>query len=882
MRLFILLAAYCTLCLVLSDVSMGQTTGKIQGTVVDDSGDPLPGVNIIIEEISKGASTNIDGQYFILNVRPGNYTVYASMVGFARSVKTDVLVSVDRTTTIDFELQEEVFEGQEIIIAADRNLVTKDQTSASAKVSGDEILALPAPSFMSSVSVQAGVSEGQDGDLHIRGGRTSEIKYYVDGVAISNPFTNSLASPVENTAVQEVEVISGTYNAEYGQANSGIVNIVTREGGNTFKGTFIGSVGTFRTGNESNFFGLSNSSLIGEQSYEGSLSGPILRNKLTFFTNVKYANSEGWLFGQEIFAPSDSSDFSSTNPDNWTIQATGDSSFVSLNNSESLTTMGKLSWQLTRDLKISYTLTRSNSEGQFYRHLYRLNPSYLPTQQTTSYNHLLAINHVINNRTFYNVRLTAYTTEFSQFKYKDPFDERYTVIEGRDNQPEFVFSVGGVDNYHLQRESVTYAARFDITRQLGSVHLAKAGVEFRYNELDFREFFVQARRVNNFERTIPPPSSRLHNVYNRQPIEAAAFIQDKIEYGDLIINVGLRFDYFDAQFKVPTDPRDPSNTRGVPEGEAFRSTSTKWQVSPRLGFAFPISDNSVVHASYGQFFQIPEYSRLYENPDFQVESSNFSQFLGNADIDPQSSTTYEIGLQQQIGSYFGFDLTAYYRDLRNLIGTTLYAARTGGDTWGRYENTDFGRVRGITIATTIRTNIGLRGSVNYTFQSVRGNASDPRQAFFNAQQNNETTRNLLPLDWDQEHNISGNLTYLHDRFSAGLLSTFHTGYPFTPQDEQRNNINVLRNQARFSAEFNVDLRAAYRLQVRETEAQLFFTARNLLNFIRDDRAPKITQREIEAHQSNGNTRINTLTDFRTNPVVQPAPRLISFGLQVNF
>ncbi len=862
--------------------AVAQTTGKIQGKVVDTSGDPLPAVSIVIEETSRGTSTDANGEYFILNVRPGTYTVYASMVGFARSVRTDVQVSVDRTTTIDFEMSEEVFEGQEVIVAANRNLVVRDQTSASAKISGDEILSLPADNFLSTVAVQAGVSEGQGGALHIRGGRTSEIKYYVDGVAVSNPFTNTLASPVENTAVQEVEVISGTYNAEYGQANSGIVNIVTREGGNNLEGNLIMSTGSYRTGNESDFFGLSNTSLTGQQSYEGSLAGPILTDRLTYFTNVKYTNNEGWLFGRNVFAPSDSSDFSSNNPDNWSLEATGDSSFVSMNSSESLTTMGKLTWRITRDLKVSYTLTRSNSVSQFYRHLYRLNPDFMPTQRNRSYNHLLAVNHVLNNRTFYNLRLTAYTTDFSQFVYEDPFDERYKFIEGRANQPEFVFSVGGVDNYHLNRSSTTYAARFDITRQLGNVHLAKAGVEFRYNELDFREFFIQARRVNNLERTIPPLSSRLHNMYNRQPIEAAAFIQDKIEIGDLIINVGLRFDYFDARFKVPTDLRDPSNTRGAPEDEAFTSTSPNWQVSPRIGFAFPISDYSVVHASYGQFFQIPEFSRLYENPDFQVESSNFSQFLGNAGIDPQSSTTYEIGLQQQLGEYFGFDLTAYYRDIRNLIGTTLYSARTGGDTWGRYENTDFGRVRGITLSTTIRTDIGLRGSLNYTFQSVRGNASDPRQAFFNAQQNNETTRNLLPLDWDQQHNISGNITYLRNRLTAGILSSFHTGYPFTPQDEQRNNINVLRNQARFGPEFILDLRAAYRLQIIGTETQIFMVGKNLLNFYRNDREPKITRREIQAHEDNGNTRINTLTDFRTNPIVQPAPRLISLGLQVKF
>jgi outer membrane receptor protein involved in Fe transport len=494
----------------------------------------------------------------------------------------------------------------------------------------------------------------------------------------------------------------------------------------------------------------------------------------------------------------------------------------------------------------------------------------------------VAINHVLNNRTFYNVRLTAYTTDFSQYAYEDPFDERYSIIEGRANQPEFVFAVGGVDNYYLTRKSDTYAARFDITRQFGNSHLAKAGVEFRYNKLDFDEFFIQARRTDDFERTIPPLSSRLHNVYERDPIEADAFVQDKIEIGDLIINVGVRFDYFDARFKVPTDLRDPSNTRGAPEDEAFKDTEAKWQLSPRVGFAFPITEFSVVHASYGQFFQIPEFGRLYENPGFEVEASNFTQFLGNANIDPQSSTTYEIGLQQQIGPYFGFDITAYYRDLRNLIGTTLYSARTGGDTWGRYENTDFGRVRGFTFASTIRSNIGLTGSINYTYQSVRGNASDPRQAFFNAQQNNETTRNLLPLDWDQRHNISGDITYINDRFTGGILATFHTGYPFTPEDEQRNDITVLRNLARFSSEFILDLRAAYRMQIYGTETQLVLNARNLLNFYREDREPKITSREIQAHQQNGNTLINTLEAYRNNPLVQPAPRLIKLGLQINF
>lgn len=861
---------------------VAQTTGKISGQVTDMEGNPLPGVNVVLEGELKGNATDVDGQYFILNVRPGTYTLVASMIGFKTVKVEEVEVSVDRTTKIDFQLEEQTFEGEEVTVIANTKLITKDQTSASSKVSGDEILNLPVNNFSETVSVQAGVSESENGSLHIRGGRSSEIKYYVDGVAVSNPFSNALATPVENSAIQEVEVISGTYNAEYGQANSGIINIVTRDGGDEFRGTFIGSVGSYATGNPDNFYEIDKASYFGEQSYEGSLSGPIISNKLTFFSNVKYTNFDGWLFGRRVFQPSDSSDFSSNDPSEWMIESTGDSSVVPMNSSEGLTTMGKLTYRLTNNVKLTYSVTRSNSESNFYRHNYRLNPDYLPTQRSTSFNHLFTVNHVLSDRTFYNLRLTAYTTDFSQYNYEDPFAEAYKYIDGRNNQPANVFSTGGVDNYYLDRNSTTYAARFDITRQFGNEHLVKTGVEFRYNDLEFEEFFIQARRVDNLQRTIPPISSRLHNQYSQNPIEAAAFIQDKIEISDLIVNVGVRFDYFDARGKVPVDLRDPGNSQDLPENQAYRDTDVKWQISPRIGFAFPISENGVIHASYGQFFQIPEFSRLYENPEFEVQSSNFTQFIGNAGLDAQRSNTYEIGLQQQIGQYVGVDLTAYYRDIRELVGTTLYEARTGGDTWGRYENTDFGRVRGITLSTDIRTDIGVVGSVNYTFQSVKGNASDPKQAFFNAQQNNETTRQLLPLSWDQRHNISGSLTYLRNNLTAGLIATFHTGYPFTPEDVQRNDITVLRNQARYNTEFIMDLRVGYRVEFYGVTGQLFLTAENLLNFYRQDREPKIFDSEIEAHNSNGNNRINTLTEYLTNPALQPAPRLIKAGLQFNF
>ena len=863
-------------------VVLAQTTGKIAGRITDTDDQPLPGVNVVIEGTSIGSSTNLKGEYFILNLKPDEYTLIVTMIGYQKQTINNVKVESGRTTRINLKMKQETFEGQEVVVTAVEEMVKKDQTSASAKVDSKELLASPAENFTDAIAVQAGVSQGQDGSLHIRGGRNSEIKYYVDGVAVSNPFNNALASPVENTAVQEVEVISGTYNAEYGQANSGIVNIVTRSGSSEFEGLFRSSVGGFISDNNNQIFDIDESSTIGQKVFEGTISGPTGIKGLTFFTNARYTDKNGWLKGRRIFMPQDSSDFSSSNPNRWEIESTGDSTVVPMNPSTGNTVMGKLTYQLNNYIKISYTATRAFTKSKFYNHNFRLNPEYMPTQRNNSLNQLLVFNHTLGDRTFYNVRLSAFTTDFSQFVFEDPFDERYKVIENRNNQPSDVFNTGGVDNTHINRESKTYALRFDINRQIGTTHLVKAGFEFRQHDLEFEEFDIRALRVNNFERTIPPINSQQHNKYDKDPVEISAFIQDKIEIQDLIINAGIRFDYFDPKSIVPTDLRDPENSRNVPFNEAFRDAEVKTQVSPRIGFAFPISPSGVIHASYGLFFQIPQFSQLYENPEFEVSPSSFSQFIGNADLEAQESTMYEIGLQQQLGKNVAIDLTTFYRDQREQVGTELFSSRTGGDNWGRFENNSFGRVRGVTLATKIRTDIGVVGSINYTFQSAKGTESNPKQAFFDRQQNNSPLRELVALSWDQRHNVSTSLSYEKKQISLGLLGEFHTGFPFTPEDNQRIEIIELRNEALFDPEFTIDLRAAYKFTFSGLNSQLFFNAKNILDFSRDNREPQIFPSEIQAHNRNGKDLINSLRDFRFNPGIQPSPREVRLGIQFSF
>jgi hypothetical protein len=215
----------------------GGTSGKISGKVTDaTTKEALVGVNVLVSGTTMGASTDIDGNYVILNVRPGTYTLVFSMIGYQRAEVQDVGVNIDLTTTINMELNETAVQGQTVVVTAERRpLVQKDMTSSLSTVTANQIQALPVDNFQQVLRLDAGIvlSSGQ---ITIRGGRPGEVAYWVDGVAATDVYNNSMALSVENSSIQELQVVSGTFNAEYGQAMSGIVNIVTKDGGENYSG----------------------------------------------------------------------------------------------------------------------------------------------------------------------------------------------------------------------------------------------------------------------------------------------------------------------------------------------------------------------------------------------------------------------------------------------------------------------------------------------------------------------------------------------------------------------------------------------------------------------------------------------------------------------
>jgi hypothetical protein len=199
----------------MTEIMLGGTTGKIVGTVKDtQTGEQLVGVNVVLQGTTLGAATSIDGSYVILNIPPGKYTLVASAVGYSKKTFEGVSVSIDLTTTIDIQLSAEVIDiGKEVVITAERPAVRKDLTSTEARVDASQIKTIPVNEVSEVLTLQAGVTVDGGGGIHIRGGRTNEVAYWVDGISVSDVYDGSQAVQVDNNSVEELQVISGTFNA---------------------------------------------------------------------------------------------------------------------------------------------------------------------------------------------------------------------------------------------------------------------------------------------------------------------------------------------------------------------------------------------------------------------------------------------------------------------------------------------------------------------------------------------------------------------------------------------------------------------------------------------------------------------------------------------
>ncbi len=867
--------------MVLSKLAFAGITGKIVGSAIDAStGEPLIGVNIIVDGTSMGAAADMDGYYMILNVLPGTYSMRASMIGYKAMVQHNVKVLTDLTTTIDFQLEVATLEGQEVVVYAKEPVVKMDVTSTSFKVSSDQIEQLQVENLSEIVDLQAGVVDG-----HFRGGRAGEVMYIIDGIPVNDAYSGENMFDVESDMIQEVDVISGTFNAEYGQAMSGIVNIITKEGQDYFSAKVSGYSGDYVSAHDDVFLNIDEISPAAVTNLQFSLSGPlpILKDKLSFNLMGRTLRDDGYLFGQRVFSPTDSCYFSD-DPAAQIVQSTGDSGYVAMapNNRDSF--QGKITLKLTQRDKISYSGFFETETHRDYDQLFKYNPDGNYHHESTSYLHGLQYTRMFGLKTFLTVNLSRSFTEYGQYVYADPYDPRYVPISYLSANNSNGFSTGGMQMWHHYRDNTTDIFKTDLRSQI--TRYQTLGLGFSYKQVDlwmheYRLYFDADDVIK-----IPAQTSSYNNTYTHEPVEMSYYLQDKLELGEMIVNLGLRYDYFDPDGEVP---ENFYNTVAA----AKRPAKTSSQYSPRFGIAYPISDQGVIHFSYGHFFQIPNYEHLYINPDFEVAliqdtggdppRGSFN-LMGNAELKPEKTVSYEIGLKQALSADFTLDITGYNKDIRDLIGQVTLKNIFGGKYW-RFVNRDYANVRGITVALEKREIIGQVGfSIDYTYQSATGNASDPLDESKNQESDPpiESEKKRQPLNWDQPHTLNLTATTTQWGFHYSLIGKLGSGTPYTRESPFYN--NRILNGERKPMTLTFDMNITKDFTLRTVTLSAFLKVTNLLD--------RKNNKEVYSSSGSADYDYNmifanyrgysTIEDWYVHPDYYYEPRKIILGCSVSF
>ncbi len=877
------------------------TTGKIAGRVLDgQTKEPLVGVNVVIVGTALGAASDPDGNYFIVNLPPGTYELKASAVGYAPVTVSNVKVSADQTTKVDFELQTQAVEVGAVEITATRPIVQRDLTSTTATVSREQISKLPVEDVQSIVNLQAGVVEG-----HFRGGRSDEVKYLVDGVPVNDVFSGASTLSPEINSIQEVQVLSGTFNAEYGEALSGVVNQVTRMPGEKYSGSlslYTGDYVSRRTGLYRNISHISPADLY---NFEGSLSGPVpgAGEVLKFYFSGRHYYDDGYLYGKRMFEPWDSSNFNASNSSDWHIGATGDGAYVPMNYQKRSTLQAKLSIGLPNARTITLQGLYQQNDYRVYNHAYVLNPDGDYKYHQKSFLGTLMYTHVINNAAFIDFRGSAFISDYHQSVFDNPVDNLGNIhVDTGYISPAFVqqqglganaFLVSGTENWDFRHHTNTYSGKIDLTDQVDTKNQIKAGIEGSYYRLRYQDFQVHVDARTNFVPSLPAYGSFDFNVYKNHPYQFAGYIQDKIELDYLIVNAGIRYDFFEPDGDVLVDP---SNIQALDSlqppypGQYLRRARSKSQISPRFGLSYPITDKGAVHISYGHFFQMPAFDFLFKNPNFRIpQSGNFPDFvgsvIGNADLEPQRTTIYEIGLQQEVFANIGVTLTGYYKDIRNLLGIRSYY-KGNVRKFGEYINHDYGDVKGITLSLERRLIGGFGATLDYTFQVAQGSASDPTEDFNKAQATPPipVNKSLVPLSWDRRHSLNFTVTAgTPGTVLASLVGRLGSGLPYTPSlENQRTGLENSDNMPTF---FDTDLYLTKEVSLPDFVISLFmkiynvFDTQSEINVFTDSGRAGYTLALTQSQPPHG---VNSLSDYFTRPDFYSSPRQIVVGATMSF
>jgi outer membrane receptor protein involved in Fe transport len=880
-----MLLSFVLLSAVVAGVAMAQTTGKIRGTVIDrETGEPLVGANVTIEATTLGAACDVNGEFIVLSVPPGTYSLRATYVGYRTMTIRNVNVTGGLTTEANFSLESEAIPGPAIEIIAEPPLINKNATNTISLIRAEQIEQLPVRNVANIFTLAPGVIQ-QGGNFYVRGGRSEETAYFVDGVLVNNPMNGALQLNVINNAIEEVQTQIGGMTAQYGNAMSAVVSTTTKTGGPQYK--FMFEVITDELGGteSKNFLGAYS---YGLNEYVITASGPVIpgNDNIRFFlAGQRVFNRTNPTFLDGInFVPIDSTDIVNAdweivdrNASSGSIQTvptgtTGNRAYLADLINQSNYSGGRNYGGYALDLwglqgnifmdfgsinvKLGGTYSTNSNITPFGRTLNIIsvtagNPRGMLTESRdwTVYGKWT---HIINPTTFYTVQVNGYEY-FSETmdqrlgnnveEWGNPNNpENGNLVGPSRNPPQFnlwSFNVNWPGNVPLTYTKIkrsNLGGRVDFTKQFGRAWEFIVGGEFtRYT---IRSYGVRARNLYGQRQTLSNATDweiyapqmvysqnfgydiygnefdggsftdnqgttvNLSNEGPKNPLYAGFYIQNKFEFSDLVINFGLRYDIIDPGSKQYEDPTrilidDLAGVRVISDSSLVNQ-EVATQLSPRIGFSFPVTDRTVFHATYGQFLQ---QGRLFDLYDGRLSAAffltgTFHRASPSPNLKPERTTDYEVGFRQQIGEVASFDLTFFYKDIKDLHVLRKVFPQPGSETkaWNATVNGDYGTSKGVTLTFQMRRTARIALFGNYTLSNSTATGSASRSHNNIAWQDNSFNgRPYFPVipqrtDFDQQHVGNINLDYrfgrddggpILERLGLNLLFRFSSGIPWT-------------------------------------------------------------------------------------------------------
>jgi outer membrane receptor protein involved in Fe transport len=793
----------------------GAITGKIMGRVNDESTmDPLSFVNITLENTMLGAITNDRGEYFIINIPPGTYNVKVQMMGYKTIVKSGVRVDAGRTVFMNFEMEETVIEMKDVItVKATRPLILPGATHSYRIYETKEITTMPrAYSVLRLLETQPEiVKDFSLEEYHMRGGRGGEILYLVDGIPVNDRFVGgSAALDIPVFEVKQVEILKGGFETEYGEAQSGIVNLITAQPDTNFK------VATLYKSDR--MLDQSNTDIV-----NFTISSPVpFSHKKVLLQYTGYGNFT------DTYAP-----FGYPHNKNEVMGIRfGD------RQRNSYGFAAKALVKVMNTGRISLSARNNYSVYEKYKHEYLEIPDHTYRFNEESSLYSASWNHSIGHSSFYEVKFSSFYTHAHYDPGLSPPDvhlleEEYQwaednevswIVDDRgeleDTDGDWFYEVGYDSVYHTHRET-NNSVMVDYTKQFANKHLVKIGVENHFWKLEKEEiellWFYDSTRID--EEGPYPGYGWSRDMYSVEPIQGGVYLQDKFEREGLTLNYGLRYDYFYTGEQVDSEKR-------------FRG-----YFSPRIGFFYPFTDKIAFTFSFGLYYQMPEYQYIFMTTTWRGPY----RLVGNPDLDPECTRAYEVKIENELPINAAISFGMYKKDIRGLINAEVVGLHPLESY--KITNSSYGDARGFEFEFKKPMGVHFTGRAVYILSWAKGQNTKDLENFEDMELP-EVMREY-PLSWDERHRVKIITSYeigsdtLSHVTGATAIFTYGSGLPYS-LDEQVKQGNLAKNSERLPSHSVFDIEVYRKQKVGGISLEFSVIVENVFdqrNVVKPDNTP---------------------------------------------